>query len=342
MFKDELKNCEDVVTIPSQGAAILSCDPGRDMWNTVMGTFTNKISVVPAGQLYLYRYNDETLPALAQIRLSGYADAAQFHPLGIEYHEASSTLLVSNHHFDGPRIEVFRLDISSHPLIAHHSQTMESPLIRTPNAIVALNEHEFYFTNDHRFQIRTRRYFAMLETYAALPLGEIVHVKMHHNSSATIRAVAHLAYPNGLALLNSSMLAVALTGSCKVQLFGIRPDRSLVFAAEVRTPFMPDNLSCDQNGVLLISGHPHPPTLERLVKHRRRCLEPGLLTPQPCDGSRAPSAVSEWTWERGLENLYLSAAEYGSSSAAVRDSELQEGIVTGLYEEGILVWKSSK
>ncbi len=113
------------------------------MWNTVMGTFAANTSAVPAGKLYLYRYKASTHPELSPVELAEYADAAQLHPLGIEYHEASATLLVSNHHFDGPRIEVFRLDISSHPPVAHHRITMESPLIRTPNAIVALSEHEF-------------------------------------------------------------------------------------------------------------------------------------------------------------------------------------------------------
>lgn len=184
--------------------------------------------------------------------------------------------------------------------------------------------------------MRTRPSLALLETYAALPLGEIVHVEMHPKSSAvTMRAVAHLAYPNGLALLNASTLAVALTGSCKVQLFHMQPERSLRSVAEVRVPFMPDNLSRDQDGVLLVSGHPHPPSLERLVKYRCQYLE---ANPTTCPEPKAPSAVSEWTWDHGLNSLYLSATGYGASSTTARDSELGVGIVTGLYEQGILVW----
>ena len=35
-FKDRLRNCEDVLVDENIGIAFLSCDPGRDRWNTVM------------------------------------------------------------------------------------------------------------------------------------------------------------------------------------------------------------------------------------------------------------------------------------------------------------------
>lgn len=35
-FQDVVRNCEDVYMSDGEGWAILSCDPGRDKWNTVM------------------------------------------------------------------------------------------------------------------------------------------------------------------------------------------------------------------------------------------------------------------------------------------------------------------
>jgi arylesterase/paraoxonase len=35
-FKEITRNCEDVVLDEENSVAILSCDPGRDKWNTVM------------------------------------------------------------------------------------------------------------------------------------------------------------------------------------------------------------------------------------------------------------------------------------------------------------------
>ncbi|KAL1850269.1 hypothetical protein Plec18170_006964 [Paecilomyces lecythidis] len=339
LFRDELRNCEDAVIVQGKGSAIISCDPGRDLWNTVMGTFTKNLSAVPPGELYLYRYGDSKHQSLSRIKLLDYASQSEFHPLGIEYHDASSTLLVSNHHFDGPRIEVFTLNVASDPPLARHTRTIVSPLIKSPNSIAALNKDEFCFTNDHHFQMRKRPFLAMLETYAALPLGGIVHVNMHNESSVTLRALANIPYANGIVLLNTSTLAVASTGSCQVRLYDIRHDATLELTAELRVPFMPDNLSRDERGILLISGHPHPPSLDRLVIDRSKCLEAHALDLQKCHTGTAPSWVSEWTWEGGLRNLYISTREYGSSASAARDTGYNLGLITGLYEKGILVWR---
>jgi hypothetical protein len=35
-FRDQLRNCEDVLLEEAMGIAFLSCNPGRDQWNTVM------------------------------------------------------------------------------------------------------------------------------------------------------------------------------------------------------------------------------------------------------------------------------------------------------------------
>jgi arylesterase/paraoxonase len=35
-FVNAVRNCEDVVLDEARGVAILSCDAGRDKWNTVM------------------------------------------------------------------------------------------------------------------------------------------------------------------------------------------------------------------------------------------------------------------------------------------------------------------
>lgn len=338
-FRDEVKNCEDAVIVQGEGTAILSCDPGRDARNTVMGSFVRTPSAVPPGELYLYSYGDPKHQSVSRIQLVDYANPSHFHPLGIEYNAASSTLLVSNHDIEGPRIEIFTLEISSHPPVARHIRTITSPLIKSPNAILALNQHEFYFTNDHHFQARNSPLLSKLETYAGLPLGDIVHVDMHNEASATLRTVANVPFANGLTLLNDSVLAVAASSSSQLRLYDIQHGGSLKLATEIWTPFLPDNLSCDQKGAILISGHPHPHSLEKLVDDRRHCLEDHSMDFQKCHTGSAPSWVSEWTWEGGLRTLYTSATEFGSSSTALRDTEYNVGIITGLYEKGILVWR---
>lgn len=41
-FQDRIRNCEDVLVEEGMGVAFLSCDPGRDRWNTVMVGAFNK------------------------------------------------------------------------------------------------------------------------------------------------------------------------------------------------------------------------------------------------------------------------------------------------------------
>ncbi|KAJ5905871.1 paraoxonase [Penicillium subrubescens] len=292
-----------MVMIEKQGAAILSCDPGRDQWNTVLGTFSKNQSTVRSGGLYLYRYDVRKHPSahgLFRIELENFADESKFHPLGIEFHETSSTLIVVNHHFAGARIEIFNLDTTSDQPVARHTMTIIDPLIKTPNSVSALNEHEFFVSNDHYFRIEKDRVLAKVETYGAIPLGNIVYVHLHNGTSASVRSVVKMPYPNGITLLNASMLAVAATSSCQFQLYTIRSDKTLELTETVRVPMMPDNISFDQKGKLLISGHPHPPTLGRMVKERTQCLERLPDDVSECHTMSAPSWVIEWTEADGL------------------------------------------
>jgi arylesterase/paraoxonase len=35
-FADRIRNCEDALLVEEHGLAIVGCDPGREIWNTVM------------------------------------------------------------------------------------------------------------------------------------------------------------------------------------------------------------------------------------------------------------------------------------------------------------------
>jgi arylesterase/paraoxonase len=47
---------------------------------------------------------------------------------------------------------------------------------------------------------------------------------------------------------------------------------------------------------------------------------------------------AEWTESEGLKVLWMSE-EFATGSTAVRDVERGVGIVSGLYEKGLLVWR---
>ncbi|KAL2847511.1 hypothetical protein BJY01DRAFT_212460 [Aspergillus pseudoustus] len=339
---NKVRNCEDGIIIEEDGFAILSCDSGRDLWNTVMGTFYPQRSLIPNGKLWVYRYEeaDDSESSLAPIEFVDYPGDFSFHPLGVEYHRKTGTLLVCNHHLAGSRVDVFTLDVSSkNTPVAKHTRTVLHPLIRTPNSIALLSGTEFYVTNDHYIRRRDSPLGALAETYLGIPGGSVAYVNLAAEP-VEVRTVARAPFANGVAVLNESTVAVAATSSAEVRLFDRLADNSLVQTGAILVPFLPDNLSTNKDGSLLIAGHPHPPTLDKLVKHRRTCIseEDGTVA-QECWKSTSPTWVSRWTAEKGLENLYVSSKEFGSGATAAKDADRNVGIITGLYENGILVWK---
>jgi hypothetical protein len=55
-FVDQLKNCEDVILEEELGIAFLSCDPGRDRWNTVMvPSIPTSLHPIPHKNLTVFR-----------------------------------------------------------------------------------------------------------------------------------------------------------------------------------------------------------------------------------------------------------------------------------------------
>ncbi|KAI9373404.1 hypothetical protein BJX61DRAFT_502864 [Aspergillus egyptiacus] len=337
---DKVRNCEDGLLIEEDGLAILSCDPGRDHWNTVMGTFHPNRSQIPNGQLWIYRYEfpDQSEDSLLPIEIEGYPGDFSLHPLGVEYHRETSTLFVCNHHLEGSRIDVFTLHLSEKKAIARHTRTILDPRIRTPNSIVALNENEFYVTNDHYMRRKDSSISALVETYLAIPGGSVVYVNLAAEPVA-VRTVARVPFANGVALLNESAIAVASSSAAEVRLYSILGDRSLQQTGTIQLAFAPDNLSVDKDGALLIAGHPHPPTLDQLIHHRRSCIDKNGVVPRECWKATSPTWVSRWTASQGLEDLYVSSTGYGSGCTAARDVRRNVGLVTGLYENGILMWR---
>ncbi|KAL2819086.1 hypothetical protein BDW59DRAFT_123598 [Aspergillus cavernicola] len=336
---NKVRNCEDGIIVEEDAMAILSCDPTRDLWNTVMGTFHPKHAQSPNGKLWIYRYDlpDDSEQALTEIEFVGY-EGQSFHPLGVDYHRDTSTLFVCNHHTEGSRVDIFHLHLSSTNAVATHTRTILHPLIRTPNSIVALDEYQFYVTNDHYARQRDSRALALLETYAGIPGGTVAYVDLAAET-ADVRTVARAPFANGAALLNHTTLAVAATSAAEIRLYTIRDDHSLQQTSTIKVPYMPDNLSADKDGSLLIGGHPHPPSLEKLVRHRISCIDDDGIVPKECWKSTSPTWVSRWTPSKGVEDLYVTSKEFGSGCAAAKDSTRNVGIMTGLYENGVLVWR---
>ncbi|KAF4308393.1 Glycoside hydrolase family 16 [Botryosphaeria dothidea] len=342
-YKDILKNCEDVIILEEQGVAILSCDPQRDAWNTVMGTF---IDPSPSGALFQWFYAEpDSFPQPLAIENFGTRALSDFHPLGIDYHAASSTLFVVNHASAGPTVELFDYTPWNGfgRAVATHRVTVQHDGLWTPNSLHALNASSFLATNDHFFRVRDRFVAQKLETYAALPGGNVVQVTLPPAlppadaetgeialaaADVGVRTVANgIPFANGIALLNASTLAVASTGARSVRLYDLTtaPESGAVateLRAEVRAPAMLDNVFVDARGRLLAAGHPRPGALTATVAVRAECVR--------LRARAAAAAVAQHGEDEGVDTRL---GEDASEQEELADAQRKRTVEVVLSEE---------
>lgn len=292
-----------------------------------------------SGKLYLYDYAHEELPENERVRplvLEAFPHEHDFHPLGLALDAATSTLYAVNHAQTGSVIEVFQLAVDT--ATATHTQTIQHALLHAPNAIHVLGDGKLYVTNDHFVRAAVSPLLSKLESFSGLAGGTVVFIDTREPQAAKI--VARIPFANGLAIMsNHSTIVVASTSDPGVRFFAIQPDHDLRATGRLRTPSAVDNLSIDSAGTLLMAGHPFAPHLVALAKGRADC-DPESRDEAPrkaCECS-SPSWAAEWTEERGLTTLYKSYA-FCSSATLVRDVTRGVGMMSGLYEKGILVFR---
>jgi arylesterase/paraoxonase len=247
--------------------AIVSCDPGRDRWNTVMGTFQADENL-KSGTLWLYDYSNTEEPkdSVHPLTFKSFPNEQDFHPLGMDLD--GKTLFVVNHAQIGSCIEEFQLEVATKTL--NHIRTIVHPLLHAPNSIESVAGGSLYVTNDHMFRSRISPILSKLETFSGLPGGTVVYIDVN-TQPPTAKVVARVPFANGIAKLNSTTLAVASTSKAGVYLYDIQPDHSLVFRSWFRTPAAVDNLSVDSEGTLLMAGHPSAFDLMKVSKGRPIC-----------------------------------------------------------------------
>ena len=296
----------------------------------------------PETGIYLYKYSEssDAVPVKVQLEAPEAHDKT-FHPLGIEYHEASQTLYIINHSPDGPSVEWYTLD-TEQVVAKYEGFAQNSTYLPSPNSMVAISKDELFLPNDHLFPAKYNLLLAKLETYAGLPGGSVAYVKRNDDGSTSVKTLARIPFANGIALLNSSTLAVASSSTANVRIFNItwaaNGTPELSQTSSISVPFAPDNLSSDSKGKLLITGHPHAPSLEQVAKRNRFCEGLESAAGEDCSSLQKLSWVAEWSEETGLTTLY-SGSEFGTSTTAVRDWQAGVGFVVGLYERGLLTWK---
>ncbi|KAF2856929.1 calcium-dependent phosphotriesterase [Plenodomus tracheiphilus IPT5] len=341
-FRDRIRNCEDVLVEEGMGIAFLSCDPGRDRWNTVMGTFMHPLPARAggdSGRIWIYDYTTPDLPdteALKALEFINFDNAADLHPLGIEFDAETSTLYVINHSRNsGSVIEVFQVSIPD--ATATHVQTHKQPLIHAPNSLHVLSPGKLLISNDHYFRAAAYPVLSQIETFSGLPGGTVVYADLQNPSETKI--LARVPFANGVKMLNSTTVAVASSSKAGIYFYSWSPEtHSLQYQTFVRTSAAADNLSVDSKGKLLISGHPFAPGLTVVSKGRAKCDLAGTEDEKKACECTAPSWAAEWSEEGGLKEVYKNdGTEFCSSSTFARDVSRGIGMISGLYDRGLLV-----
>jgi hypothetical protein len=277
-----LKYCEDVAFwdfYDTKGTlhdrrVVLSCDPGRKAWNTVMGPLRDP---EPRGDLWVYSpsHGRKSEGTLQRLTLAGFPVGHDFHPLGLEVYPShagnSSTLFVANHARTRTVIEQFTLTpTASGPTHATWVRTLTSSFFVSPNSIALTSQTSFYVSNDHlitrRIPSPLSHVLPLTETLLGLPLSWLSHVsieedpvdphappKIHHTFVAL-----GVAFANGVAVSpDGKQVALAGTSMSEVYFYARSPeDNTLTHTHTVPVPFSPDNISFDDNGSLIVTGHP--------------------------------------------------------------------------------------
>lgn len=341
---------------------IAGCDPNRKAWNTVMGPLRN-----PEPRAYLWLL-DTVDNSLQRIELDGYPEGHDFHPLGIEVTPsqdgAPSVLYVVNHARVKTTIEHFTISPDA-PTQALWQRTLSSPWFVSPNALAITNETSFYVSNDH---LMTRRLpsplapaLPMIESIAGLPLGWLAHVTVNPDGTITHELAAlGVAFANGVAISpDGATLALSSTSLGQVHFYDRNTaTNALKYRETVSLPFFNDNIAFDEEGTLIVTGHPHFPSLIAVAANKTGARAPSWavsLTPLSNDTHfaksahatdrkydlRAPLSVSEVVpasegWE--VETLFQSdGSVFGTSCTTLRDSRTGSLYMVGLYEEGLMV-----
>lgn len=268
-----------------------------------------------------------------------YPNVADFQPLGIEFEAATSTLYLINHSRNSSNtLEVFQVSVKD--ATAKHVQTLKHPMLPAPNSIHTLGNGKLLVTNDHYIGALTSPLLSRVETFSAIPGGSVVYLDMNNPSEA--KTLARVGFANGVTMLNATTVAVASTAKPGIYLYTFNPDTvELQYVKHFRVPAAVDNLSVDSKGKLLMAGHPFAFALMAVSKTRANCDSQGDDEAKKACELSSPSWVAEWSEEEGMKTVYRgSGEEFGSSTTFARDVGRGVGIITGLYQRGILVGKA--
>ncbi|KAJ2747382.1 hypothetical protein GGI20_000520 [Coemansia sp. BCRC 34301] len=189
------------------------------------------------------RTNNELVPFSQDFRVHGfdiYWD--NLDPLEL-------TFMFVNHQRTGGAVSIFKHRVGVGYI--EHVETIKSPLLFSPNDVVATSRSTFYATNDLRYK---RGIMHKIEVLLGMPWG---HIAYYGPEGVVKKAYSGIAYPNGITKSPGGGL-IYVSASSEPSVSALRPayDGTLHFAGKKTfRGFVPDNISVDAaTGELLVSG----------------------------------------------------------------------------------------
>jgi arylesterase/paraoxonase len=172
-----------------------------------------------------------------------------FAPHGISFFKKDSSyqVMAINHTTEGHSIEVFELSNKR----LQYIKTLKDASMISPNDLVMIDEHRFYFTNDHKYTTGLKR---LAEDYAGLAISNVIYF-----DGKDYREVASgIAYANGINFdRNRNLMFVASPRHFLVKVYAVKPDGSLSFIENIPCDTGVDNIELDEEGHLWVGSHPN-------------------------------------------------------------------------------------
>ncbi|PGH27976.1 hypothetical protein AJ80_00230 [Polytolypa hystricis UAMH7299] len=358
-FNDRITFAEDVVLDHEYGVAIISCDPGRPNWNTVIGPLRDPNS---NGKLFLYDYASSG--KLDQLTLVGFN--GNFHPLRVNFFRDGpgglTRLFVVDHGAFGRGIMIFDVDYAK--LEAHYVGWIYDgrETIVSPNAICPVSYTQFYVTNDHYYIKRRHPFLSFYETMFSRPWGWVTFVDFTVRKDTKCRVVAtNIPFANGIVMPPTGTEVLMASTSADAVLVYQRDPGTNELSEKFETiplPFMrPYNLRFDfsldrddssvfdADGKFLrgvtVAGHPLVLEMEKMSRNPDKYAAPSWVVeirrgsgddPAPCSTTNPENKSGYF-----MRTLYQgNGKDYPSSTTGALDSKRKRLIVSGLYAKGLL------
>ncbi|GBB86621.1 hypothetical protein RclHR1_01300006 [Rhizophagus clarus] len=234
--------CEDILIHHRTGLAFMTC--GTEI-KRIQGYWpplnTFNASIQTRDTPYIYDIDNDKLTPLVLKNFSPEEDFAT-HGLGIyedPENENKLYLFFINHKRSGSCFEIFEHTLHTNELI--HLETINHELITTPNDVVPVSRHEFYFTNDHFF---TDPYYKQLEHILPFKFG---NVAFHSSITNETKIVANMHLPNGITSnWDHSLIYVAATFGYVFVYERNKDNNELKLRDKIFTSYATDNLSVDE------------------------------------------------------------------------------------------------